>query len=112
AILCADACEARGLEVPVLGHDSQTQLRAFLLPGASASNPVDMIASASAGDYEKAIGIVAADANVDALIVIFTPPLVTHAPEVALAIVNAVRALKVSKPVLAVFLSAQGTPPE
>lgn len=112
AILCADACEARGLEVPVLGRESQDQLRAFLLPGASASNPVDMIASASANDYRKAIDIVAADANVDALIVIFTPPLVTRAEDVAIAVVNAVRALNKSKPVLAVFLSAQGTPQE
>jgi acyl-CoA synthetase (NDP forming) len=71
-----------------------------------------MIASASAADYRKAIGIVAADTNVDALIVIFTPPLVTRADEVAAAIVNAVEALNKSKPVLAVFLSAQGTPEE
>ena len=111
-ILCADACEARGLEVPVLGRDSQEQLRSFLLPGASASNPVDMIASASAADYQKAIGIMAADANVDALIVIFTPPLVTRAEDVALAVVTAVRELNKSKPVLAVFLSAQGAPDE
>jgi acyl-CoA synthetase (NDP forming) len=112
AILCADACEARGLEVPVLGESSQQQLRAFLLPGASASNPVDMIASASAADYRKAIDIVAADPNVDALIVIFTPPLVTRAEDVALAIADAVKALDRKKPVLAVFLSAHGTPTE
>ena len=110
AILCADACEARGLEVPVLGQNSQEQLRAFLLPGASASNPVDMIASASADDYQKAIGIVAGDPNVDSLIVIFTPPLVTRAEDVALAIVNAVKALDKSKPLMAVFLSAHGAP--
>src|SRR6185436_6419837 len=112
AIRCADACEARGLEVPVLGQDSQEQLRAFLLPGASASNPVDMIASASSDNYQKAIGIVAADPNVDSLIVIFTPPLVTRAEDVALAIVNAVKAIDKSKPVMAVFLSARGTPEE
>jgi acetyl coenzyme A synthetase (ADP forming)-like protein len=112
AILCADACEARGLEVPVLGADSQQQLRAFLLPGASASNPVDMIASASAADYRKAIDIVATDPNVDALIVIFTPPLVTRAEDVALAIADGVKALDQKKPVLAVFLSAHGTPAE
>jgi acyl-CoA synthetase (NDP forming) len=46
AILCADACEARGLEVPVLSENSQAKLRAFLPAGASAVNPVDMIASA------------------------------------------------------------------
>lgn len=112
AILCADACEARGLEVPILSESSQNTLRSFLPLGASAINPVDMIASASADEYHKAIGIVAADDNVDALIVIFTPPLVTRSEDVALAIVDAVRALNRSKPVMAVFLSARGTPEE
>ncbi len=112
AILCADACEARGLEVGMLSKDSQDKLRAFLPPGASVSNPVDMIASATADQYGKAIGIVAADSNVDALIVIFTPPLVTRAEDVARAIVDAVHDMKRSKPVIAVFLSASGTPEE
>ena len=112
AILCADACEARGLEVPVLDGESQEKLRTFLPPSASATNPVDMIASASAEDYRKAIEIVAADDNVDALIVIFTPPLVTRAEDVARAIVAAVKTFDGSKPVMAVFLSAQGTPEE
>jgi len=112
AILCADACEARGLEVPVLSDKSQEKLRAFLLPSASASNPVDMIASASAEDYRKAIEIVATDNNVDALIVIFTPPLVTRAEDVGRAIVDAVKTFDGSKPVMAVFLSAQGPPEE
>ncbi|HEY7784107.1 MAG TPA: GNAT family N-acetyltransferase, partial [Pyrinomonadaceae bacterium] len=78
-ILCADACEARELDVPVLSETTQARLREFLPAGASTTNPVDMIASASADDYDKAIEIVAADENVDALIVIFTPPLVTSA---------------------------------
>jgi acyl-CoA synthetase (NDP forming) len=46
------------------------------------------------------------------LIVIFTPPLVTRADDVATAIVNAVQLLNKSKPLLAVFLSAKGTPEE
>ncbi len=112
AILCADACEARGLEVPVLDKVSQEGLREFLLPGASATNPVDMIASASAEDYRRAIEIVAADDNIDSVIVIFTPPLVTRAEDVAVAIVKAVRTIGKSKPVLTVFLSAAGAPAE
>lgn len=112
AILCADACEARGLEVPLLNESRQEELRAFLPPGASAANPVDMIASASAEEYRKAIGIVAADDKVDALIVIFTPPLVTRGQDVAHAIVDAVQTISRSKPVVSVFLSAHGAPQE
>jgi acetate---CoA ligase (ADP-forming) len=112
AILCADACEARGLEVPVLSHDSQLKLRAYLPAGASVGNPVDMIASAPAEHYRQAIEIVGTDENVDALIVIFTPPLVTRAEDVARAIVEAVQCIDKSKPLIAVFLSAKQAPNE
>lgn len=112
AILCADACEARGLDVPVLKEASQAKLRAFLPAGASATNPVDMIASAPAEHYRQAIRIVAGDENVDALIVIFTPPLVTRAEDVAREIIEAAKTIDGSKPILSVFLSAQAAPEE
>lgn len=111
-ILCADTCEARGLEVPVLSEDIQARLREFLLPGASASNPVDMIASASPEHYGRAIEAVLADPNIDALIVIFTPPLVTNAEDVARSIVEAVDRTAKDKPILAVFLSPNAAPAE
>jgi acetyl coenzyme A synthetase (ADP forming)-like protein len=110
AILCADACEARGLEVPVLSESSQVRLRAFLPAGASAVNPVDMIASAPAEHYRKALEIVGNDDNIDSLIVIFTPPLVTRADDVAKAIVEGVSEIDKHKPVLSVFLSAHAPP--
>jgi acetyl coenzyme A synthetase (ADP forming)-like protein len=112
AILCADACEARGLEVPVLSSDSQSRLREFLPAGASVGNPVDMIASAPAEHYRRAIEIVGTDENVDSLIVIFTPPLVTRADDVARSIVAALQQIDNGKPVLSVFLSAQDAPTE
>src|ERR1044072_8820255 len=65
-ILCADTCEARGLEVRVLEQSSQQQLRAFLPPGAGFGNPIDMIASAGAKHYGDTIRVVAADPNIDA----------------------------------------------
>jgi len=111
-ILCADACEARGLEIPVLTEHSREQLKSLLAPGASTVNPVDMIASASAEQYRETIRIVAADDNIDALIVIFTPPLVTRAEDVAQVISGEIQKLDGNKPVLAVFLSASGVPEE
>lgn len=110
AILCADACEARDLEVPVFSDESKARLREFLPAGASVANPVDMIASASAEHYRRAIEIVAADPNVDSLIVIFTPPLVTHADDVANEIVAAAQRIDQNKPLLSVFLSAEPAP--
>jgi acetate---CoA ligase (ADP-forming) len=113
AILCADACEAEGLEVPLLTAASQAALRALLAPQASVTNPVDMIAAATAEHYQRTIEIVAKDANVDALVVIYIPPVVTRPEDVARAIVAgalAVKRQRFDKPVLAVFMSATGVP--
>src|SRR4030095_15700724 len=53
-----------------------------------------------------------ADNMLHVLIGIFTPPLVTRAEDVARAIVAAVKTFDGSKPVMAVFLSAEGAPEE
>jgi acyl-CoA synthetase (NDP forming) len=106
-ILAADACEANGLELPVLSEDTRARLREFLPPAASVTNPVDMIASASAGQYRRALEIIARDPAVDSLIAIFIPPLVTAAADVAAAIRSAPTQ---GKPVLATFMGAQGAP--
>jgi acetate---CoA ligase (ADP-forming) len=109
-ILCADACAAAGLEVPELDAATRHALAEFLPGEASVANPVDMIASAGAADYERALGVVAANPGIDALVVIFVPPLVTRAEEVAAAIRRAADALAGAKPLLAVFMSAVGAP--
>lgn len=109
-ILCADTCEARGLEVPLLSEATQQSLRSFLAPGAGISNPIDMIASAGAEQYARTIEAVAADPNIDSLIVLFTPPLITQPEDVARAIVEVVQRAKIEKPVLTVFLSAEEAP--
>jgi acetyl coenzyme A synthetase (ADP forming)-like protein len=109
-ILGADTCEARGLEVPILTEDTQTALRAFLPAGAGVANPVDMIASATAEHYGRTIEVVAADPNIDSLIVMFTPPLITRAEDVAGEIVSATKRSNLDKPTLTVFLSADEAP--
>jgi acetyl coenzyme A synthetase (ADP forming)-like protein len=112
AILCADACEARGLSVPALAAATQARLREFLPAEAAVVNPVDMIASAKGPHYGRAIEVLASDREIDALIVLFTPPLVTDSAEVARAMREAVRGLERRIPILSVFLSATGVPPE
>lgn len=109
-ILCADACEARGLQIPLLGEEYQQKLRQKLCPSASTANPVDLIASATADRYRFAIETVAADPNIDSLIVIFTPPLATQAEDVATAIMDEAKKLKSSKPVVTVFVSPHPVP--
>ena len=110
AILCADACEANGLVVPALPATVRAELAAFLPAAASTGNPVDMIASAGPEAYSKAIAILAACADLDALIVIFAPPLVTKAPDVIRAIHHAAHDLPRPMPLLSVFMSKESTP--
>jgi acetyl coenzyme A synthetase (ADP forming)-like protein len=69
-ILCADACEAAGLNVQPLSEERMTHLRHFLPNTASVGNPVDMIASATAQDFRRATEILLASAEIDALIVL------------------------------------------
>lgn len=111
-ILCADTCEAEGLEIPLLSAETQQQLREFLPAHASPQNPVDMVASAPAEHFRRAIRVLGADSSLDALIVIFIPPLVTRPEDVARAMVEGVAGLQGAKPVLTVFMSAKGIPEE
>ena len=107
-ILAADACEGAGLEVPRLTTETQEKLRALVPAAAAVQNPVDLLASASAAEYEKAVRTVIDDPDVDAVIVIFVPPLVTRADDVAAAIARAAHGAP--KPVVANFLAMEGTP--
>jgi len=110
-ILLADACEARGLQLPELAPSTRAALRAFLPPAASVGNPVDMIASAQAGDYARAIEAVGADPSVDSVVVIFVPPLAVGVEGIAEAIARGAGTVPAGKPVLTVFLSSKGAPP-
>jgi acetate---CoA ligase (ADP-forming) len=111
-ILCADACDAAGLELPELAEETVAALRGVLPGDGSVANPVDMLGSATGATYEAAIPPLLADPRLDALIVLFVPPVVAGAPEVAAAISLAVAEMQPDKPVLAAVMSAEGTPVE
>jgi acetate---CoA ligase (ADP-forming) len=110
AILCADACEAGGLVVPPLPSGVREKLASFLPPAASTANPVDMIASATAEDFRRAVEVLAGCQEVDAIIVIFTPPLVTQADDVMRAVHGAAASMARPMPVLGVFMSKDASP--
>jgi acetyl coenzyme A synthetase (ADP forming)-like protein len=103
-ILCADACEAAGLELPALAPATGTALRAVLPAEASVANPIDMLGSATGATYERILPIVLTDPGVDAVIVLFVPPVVAGADEVALAVGRASTEAK-GKPVLASIIA-------
>ena len=110
-ILCADACAGAGLELPQLAEETREQLAALLPREASLANPIDMLGSAVGSTYEGVIPHLIADPGIDAVIVLFVPPVVAGAEEVAEAVARAVRANpQADKPLLAAFISAGGVP--
>lgn len=110
-ILAVDACEAAGLDVAVLAPETCDELRSFLPPAAGVENPVDMVTSASAETYGHALRALAGDPNVDMVLVIFIPPVVTTVDDVADAIVAAREDIGPEKPLVSVFMSEAGMPP-
>jgi acetyl coenzyme A synthetase (ADP forming)-like protein len=110
-IMCADACQADGVEVPELPGEVRARLLEFLPSGASARNPIDMIATASAEHYRRTLQTLIELDACDAILAIFVPPLVTEAVDVARAICE-VAATEPGVPIAAVFMSSEGPPAE
>ncbi len=81
--LCADACEAAALRVATV---------------------VDLTASATAAEYERALRVLFGDDAVDAVVTIFVRPLAARAAEVVRAVAAA--AAGTERPVLAVWVGA------
>jgi acetyl coenzyme A synthetase (ADP forming)-like protein len=90
-IVAADACTADGLQVPELSSELQRALRE-LVPSGGVQNPVDLIAAAGAEVFERAVGLLLASGEIDALIVIYVAPYVTHAADIEAAVVRAAAA--------------------
>lgn len=109
-IMCADALEGSGLQVNPLSETTCAQLAEFLPPEASLANPVDMIASASAEDYGRALRVLMDDEDIDAVIALFVPPLMTLAEDVGLQISATVDRAESDVPVLAAFMQSGGAP--
>jgi acetate---CoA ligase (ADP-forming) len=109
-ILCADACEAAGLELPPLGEEAIRMIAPSLPGEASLANPVDMLGSATDDSYRAVLPHLLADPAIDAVIALFVPAVSATAHAVAAAIADASAASETEKPVLAVVMSAEGIP--
>jgi acyl-CoA synthetase (NDP forming) len=106
-IIIADACEGFGLDVAPLSEETQNELRDHLPAEASVANPVDMIASATPEQVERAMRIISADPGIDSVIASYVP-LGLEAPVIAAAIRRGAEGC--GKPVLAVLMSKRGLP--
>jgi acyl-CoA synthetase (NDP forming) len=110
AILCADSCEAGGLVLPELSARTRQELAAFLPRAASLGNPVDMIASATAEQYHRAITVLLGCGEVDGLIVLYVCPDAALAPAVQDAIATAAHQSAQQRDRLPVLACLMGVP--
>ena len=103
-ILAVDAAIAAGLEIPPLVEATQNRLRTVLPESPSLMNPVDISASSGPQEYQACLEILCDDPNLDALLVIFIPPLATPTREVAQVLSDVLAARpNLQRPVVAVF---------
>jgi acetyl coenzyme A synthetase (ADP forming)-like protein len=108
AILAVDAAESAGLKVPALSEVTKEKLRQALPATAAINNPVDMIAGAGPEQYRACLEALCDEPELDAILVIFIPPLVTPSTEVARVISEVVNARpNQTRPIVAVFLDPQ-----
>ena len=109
AILCADACEAGGLIIPQLPAQTANALQSFLPSTAARTNPVDLIASATPEQYAKAIAVILAADDIDALIILYVSVTVVDTDGIAEGIKRGIdqgrRAGSKSKPVCITWMA-------
>ena len=107
AALAAAAARAHGLRIVRLSDATVSQIRGCAPAGADISNPIDLTPHANAAHYLDVLERVLSDDNVDAVLTLYVPPLVEHAPDVAAAIAEAAASVP-GKPMLASYLSRGG----
>ena len=90
AILCTDACEAGALDVPELSDRTKATLSSFLPSVAALSNPVDLIASATADQYAKVIETLLLAEEIDALIILYMSVTMTDTADIAHGILTGI----------------------
>lgn len=110
-ILCADACEGAGLTVQELRDSTKNLLKQFLPITASVMNPVDMIASATADDFRKAVEILLSAEELDALIVLTIDVALVDISAIAAAIYTGAGAARThggsGKPILTCLMDGE-----
>lgn len=107
-ILATDAVVNLGLKMATFEKQTLRYLKQNLPDMAAINNPVDVIASGGAESYRVAMDAILSDKNVDAVIVIFVPPIVVDYQAVIDAIVEMIDKHKNDKTVLGCFMAVPG----
>jgi acetyl coenzyme A synthetase (ADP forming)-like protein len=103
-VIAADALEINGLRLAELDRATTRALASELPSAASVRNPVDMLASASPGQYASSLRFLLEDPNVDAAMVILPPPPMFSPESVADQIIPIIQGS--AKPVVVALLGS------
>ncbi len=101
-ILATDALERAGLTLAQFQIETIQALKQALPGAASAANPVDVLGDALADRYQFALETVAADPQVDGILVVLTPQAMTEIQSTARAVGELSQDMEV--PILACFM--------
>lgn len=111
AILCVDALSEQGFAIDSLPDPVRQTLHRYLPEAASTVNPVDLIANADADVYHRSVRDLLTAAEVDILVVVYTPVGIATTAEIERAVASAVREARqegaTGKPVLACIVGAE-----
>jgi acetate---CoA ligase (ADP-forming) len=102
-IMATDNSVRHGLELAKLSSKTKSILRADLPPTVSLDNPIDLIGDADESRYQLAMQAVLSDDNVDAVIVICVPQMLTNLEATSKAIAQQARFS--NKPVFSVYMA-------
>lgn len=109
-VMAADRLYSRGLKLAELPHKVVDALNDFLPPEWSHSNPVDILGDATPERYAKTLQALSKCREVDGMVVILTPQVMTHPMETAKILVETTK--KTDKPVTAAWVGLTGRPSE
>jgi acetate---CoA ligase (ADP-forming) len=105
AIMATDAAISLGLTLSKLSEPTCRALRDWLPPEASLQNPVDMTPQSDRTKYDACARVILEDEAVDALLVVFVPPMMVDAMEI-LSGLESLRG-KYPKPILGVIMAPE-----
>jgi acetyltransferase len=105
AIMATDTAVSLGLRLGELSPRTRQELRRLLPPEAAVQNPIDMTPRSDRSKYDACAQILLKDDGIDALLVVFVPPLMIDAMDIVEGL-EAVRK-KFDKPMLGVFMASE-----
>lgn len=107
-ILATDAAEKHGLNLPALDARTIARLAPALPEAASLKNPIDVLGDAGDDRFGAAISAAIVDPNVDGLVVLLTPQVMTPVAAVAKKIQEAQKASRLV-PIVTSFMGGAGS---